>query len=257
MLLPYLDIPLSTYAIACGGAFVLGVSKTGLPGLALINVVIMASLFGKQSVGIVLPLLIACDLAVYPMYRKMATWRQVWPLMIPAIVGVCAGFLILNRINDHTTKTVIGWIILGMLGLQQLRAYSENFLRDLPDSQGFLIGSGLVIGVCTTVANAAGPAYSIWALVRKLPKEEFLGIGARFFLLLNFMKLPFGFGANVMSGWTLLLDAALLPAVFAGIAAGRPFVMRIPRVVFERLLIFFSLIGALYLLITGWLAGGT
>ena len=46
-------------------AFSLGFSKTGFPGLALVNVLIMAELFGaKESVGLILPLLIVCDVTV-------------------------------------------------------------------------------------------------------------------------------------------------------------------------------------------------
>ena len=87
-MIPFLEITTSTLALALFGALILGFSKTGLPGLALLNVVIMAQLFGKLSVGIILPLLVLCDVVIYPMYRKFASWRQVWPLLVPAIIGV-------------------------------------------------------------------------------------------------------------------------------------------------------------------------
>ena len=49
----------------------MGFSKTGFPGLAMVNVLIMAELFGaKASVGIIVPMLIVCDLTVYPMFRN-------------------------------------------------------------------------------------------------------------------------------------------------------------------------------------------
>ena len=83
------DLPTSTWLLALLGAFSLGVSKTGFPGLAIVNVVIMAELFGaRESVGMVLPLLIICDLIVYPLFRKHSSWKQVLPLIPPAVLGV-------------------------------------------------------------------------------------------------------------------------------------------------------------------------
>ena len=79
--LPY-DATLQTFALAALGAFCLGISKTGFPGLAILNVLIVAELFGaKNSVGVILPMLIVCDLLVYPLFRKHASWKQVWPLV--------------------------------------------------------------------------------------------------------------------------------------------------------------------------------
>lgn len=245
--IPHLEIPATWLALALLGAFIMGFAKTGLPGLALINVIIMAQLFGKQSVGIILPLLVVCDVVIYPMYRRYASWRQVWPLIFPAIVGVLIGWWILETVSDESMKRVIGWTIVGMLALQLLRARSEQLLARLPDSAGFLIGSGLAIGVSTTVANAAGPVFSIWALIKKLPKEDFLGIGARFFLFMNVFKLPFNWKAGVLDQHTLLIDLALLPAVLIGIAVGRQVIRRLPQKLFEWILFGLSAAGAIWL----------
>ncbi len=249
-MIPLPDISLPAYAAAFFGAFCLGVAKTGLPGLALINVIIMAELFRKESVGIVLPLLILADLVVYPIYRRHATWRDTWPLLVPATAGVCLGYFVLRAIDDHTTKTVIGWTILGMLALQWLRMRSPELLLHLPHSRRFLAVSGLVIGISTTVANAAGPVYSIWGLLKGLPKNLFLGMGARVFLFLNLVKLPFNANLGIVNGRTLLLDATLVPAVLLGIFVGRPFVQRLPEAVFQRVLFVLSAIGAFWLIAT-------
>ena len=48
--------------LALTGAITIGLSKSGLSGTATLSVVLMAQAFGaKQSVGLVLPLLIAAD----------------------------------------------------------------------------------------------------------------------------------------------------------------------------------------------------
>lgn len=244
------DLTTSTWLLALLGAFSLGVSKTGFPGLALINVIIMAELFGaKASVGLVLPLLIVCDLSVYPLFRKYASWKQVLPLLAPAICGVLVGWLMLGQFSDAATKKTIGVIILFMLTFQWIRALRAEFLTHLPDSRAFLLGTGLTIGVSTTLANAAGPVYSIYALVHKLKKNDFLGIGARFFLFLNIFKAPFLGQLNLINLESLKIDLVLLPGIFIGILLGRQLINRVPQRAFEILLYVFSFAAGLRMLL--------
>ena len=52
------DISTATWLLALFGALSLGFSKTGFPGLAMVNVLILAELFGaKASVGMILSLI--------------------------------------------------------------------------------------------------------------------------------------------------------------------------------------------------------
>ncbi|MDF1815792.1 MAG: sulfite exporter TauE/SafE family protein [Verrucomicrobiales bacterium] len=247
MNLPYDALPL---VFALFGAFCLGVSKTGFPGLALVNILIIAECFGaKASVGIILPLLILCDLIVYPLFRKYASWAQVRPLLPATLAGLAIGYFLLDAIDDITARKVIGSIILLMLFLQLFRQYKKSFLENLPDSKIFLFGSGISIGVSTMVANAAGPVYSIYALVHKMAKEDFLGVGARFFLLVNLIKVPLLGNLNLINPDTLKLNLLLVPGIAAGIFTGRKLIHLIPQRIFEWLLYFFSLIAGLRLLI--------
>lgn len=241
---------MGVYAGALCGAFCLGFSKTGFPGLALVNVLLMAELFGaKESVGIILPLLICADITVFPMFRRYAKWSDVVPLLIPISFGLVAGYLVLGRIDNSVARPAIGGIILGMVGMQLLRVYRQQFLANLPDASSFRWGSGLVIGVSTMMANAAGPAYSIYALVHKMPKEKFLGIGARTFLLVNIVKVPFLADLDIITTRSLAIDAAVLPGVIAGIFVGRRLIARIPQKMFELLLYIFSIIAGVRLLL--------
>ncbi|MFM1942276.1 MAG: hypothetical protein RI897_1258 [Verrucomicrobiota bacterium] len=238
-----------TYAIALFSAFCLGFSKAGFPGLAMVNVMIMAELFGaKESVGIILPLLIVCDVTVYPLFRQYASWKQTWPLFLPAFVGIVVGYLLLGRIDNQTARPVIGGIVLVMLVLQLVRVYKTEFLKNMPDSKGFFWGSGLTIGVSTMMANAAGPVFSIYSLVHRMAKSDFLGIGARTFLVLNLVKVPFMTDLDIINKESLMLDAALLPSVFIGIFAGYRLIAKIPQKVFEVLLYLFSLVAGVRLL---------
>jgi len=247
----------SAYALALFGAFCLGISKTGFPGLAIVNVLVIAELFGaKNSVGIVLPLLVLCDLVVYPLFRKWASWREVVHLLFPTAVGLALGWFVLGRIDDETARRTIGVVILVMLLLQLFREKRGELLKNLPDSSSFLWGSGAFIGISTMLANAAGPVYSIYALVRRYPKEIFLGIGARFFLLVNLVKIPMLGQLDLINRSSLLIDLLLVPGILAGILVGRKVIGCIPQKTFEWLLYFFAVVAGLWMLFGTRLSGG-
>lgn len=246
--IPY-DASTFVVLLACLGAFCLGISKTGFPGLAIVNVLIIAELFGaKNSVGIILPMLVVCDLLVLPLFWKYATWKQIWPLVPVTAATIIGAYFLLDAIDDLTARRVIGIIILFMLILQLVREFKKEFLEHLPDSRIFRWASCLMIGISTMLANAAGPVYSIYALVHKMKKETFLGVGARFFLLVNIFKLPFLGQLELINPESLKLNLWLIPALIAGILLGRKLIHLVPQRTFEILLYAFSGIAGIRLL---------
>lgn len=243
------DISVATWLIALFGAFCLGFSKTGFPGLAMVNVLILAELFGaKPSVGIIVPLLVACDLTVYPLFRQYSSWKEVLPLLPPIFVGLAAGYFLLDYIEEATARKGIGLIILLMFTLQLVRLRLGQALVKLPKSSGFNWSSGILIGTSTIMANAAGPVFSIYALVEKMTKETFLGVGARCFLLVNILKLPLVASLDLIDANSLKITLLVLPAIFAGIFVGRKIIQFIPQKLFEFLLYGFSVIAGVRLL---------
>ncbi|MDG2124782.1 MAG: hypothetical protein P8J87_13845, partial [Verrucomicrobiales bacterium] len=98
-----------------------------------------------------------------------------------------------------------------------------------------------------TLANAAGPVYGIYGLVRKMPKEEFLGISARLFLFVNLFKVPFNAQLEIITAETLKLDLALLPGILIGVLVGKTLVVKIPQDAFNWLIIAFTLLAGLRL----------
>ena len=235
------NISTATWLLALLGAFSLGFSKTGFPGLAMVNVLILAELFGaKASVGMIVPMLIVCDLTVYPLFRRYSSWKEVWPLLPATFVGLIVGYFLLDYITESTARKGIGAIILLMLLLQLGRLRLGQALGRLTHSVGFRWSSGLLIGSSTIMANAAGPVFSVYALVEKMAKETFLGVGARCFLLLNIIKLPMVVNLELVDVQSLQVNLFVLPGLFAGILMGRKVIQLIPQNGFEILLYLFS-----------------
>ncbi len=236
--------------LALFGALCIGLSKSGLAGTATLNVVLMAQIFGaKPSVGLVLPLLIVADLLGYLINRKGGSWRQIVPMMPPAIAGVIVGWLLLDRIDNAVARVVIGWIILGLLAFNfVLRKRREQFLA-LTEHRGFAQGMGFLAGTVTMIANAAGPVMTVFLLSQRLEKREHLGVFCRFFLFINLFKLPFSNSVGIISGPSLLTNLVLLPGVFLGIYLGWQILKRIPQDAFENTLALLTAFAAIWLIL--------
>lgn len=225
-------------------------SKAGFSGISLISVSLMAELHGAASTGIVLPLLIAADLAVYPAFRKHGSWKPVWKLLPATAAGLALGWWLLHEILRHESadtlaRRVIGGCILAMVVLQALRAWRPVLADRLAHSRAFGTAAGAAGGITTMLANAAGPVIQLYLLSRRIPKMELLGIGARFFLLVNLLKVPLLSGSlQLITPATLWDNAKCLPAIFAGIWAGKWLVERVSQRVFEGMVIGFSLLVA-------------
>ncbi|MGW2629790.1 TSUP family transporter [Streptomyces chattanoogensis] len=108
---------------------------------------------------------------------------------------------------------------------------------------------GLVAGFVPMVANAGGPAMSLFLLTSGLSVLGFPGTGAWFFPIVNAVKLPFSAGLGLITPDALALDAALAPAVIAGAALGRACVQRIDQALFTRPVLAFTALSSLNLLI--------
>jgi len=81
-----------------------------------------------------------------------------------------------------------------------------------------------------------------------MKKEDFLGVGARLFLLVNLFKVPFLGQLKLISSESLFLNALLLPALVIGILLGKRLIHLIPQRTFEILLYGFSALAAVRLL---------
>ena len=67
----------------------------------------------------------------------------------------------------------------------------------------------------------------------RLPKLEFLGTGAVFFMLINWLKVPFMVQLDMINRHTLMLNLWLTPAVIVGALVGRIVLPRINQKAFE------------------------
>jgi len=258
------SLTVGQWALGAIGALIVGCSKTGVPGIGILAVPLMAAAFGgKPSVGALLPMLIVADCFAVAWYRRHAQWDKLWGVLLWVLPGVVIGTVALwgfDRLRipaedrDSWFKVLIGLVVLVMLVLMLLRRrYGE---RLTPQHRGAVIGTGVSAGIATTVANAAGPIMTIYLTGMRLPKQQFMGTNAWYFLLINVLKVPiyaaltlFDPDNPMFTATTLAFDALMLPLIFAGVFLGKWLLPRIPQRGFDALILILAAIAALNLLL--------
>ena len=244
-------MPLSPtgYAIALLAALCIGLSKSGFSGISIVSVVLFADLYGaKASVGLALPLLIAADLMAYPAFRQHGSWHPVWKLLAPTLAGLLAGWWVLGTMDDRMLRRAIGAAILLMVAVQALRRVKPETFDRWAHSRGCGTAAGLLGGFSTMLANAAGPVIQLYLMARRVPKMDLIGTGARFFLLINLIKVPLNAHLATITTGSLLENAKLLPAVALGIFGGRRLIHHVPQRAFEWMIVGFSALAAIRLM---------
>ncbi|MBN1972729.1 MAG: sulfite exporter TauE/SafE family protein [Sedimentisphaerales bacterium] len=215
-------------------AAMMGVSKTGIPGLGILAVPLMAVVFEdtKESTGLLLSILILGDIFAIIYHRQNARWHHIYRLLPAAVCGIIAGYFGLKIVNDEQLKPIIGVIVLLMLGLNYWRMYRTDENSTIPTPSWLAFWLGFLAGVTTMMANAAGPIMIIYLVAMRLPKMEFVGTAAWFFFIINWIKVPFSVNLGLITFESVKIDFMMLPFIFLGAILGYFFLKRIPQKAF-------------------------
>jgi uncharacterized membrane protein YfcA len=199
-------------------AFLLGVTKTGLPGMGILVVPLAAAAMPvRESTGFILPLIIAGDCLAVLIFRRKAVWKYIFRLAPWTLGGVLIGFFILGILGETDFKPVLGGALLLVLAVDLVRRFKGGLSSESRIAAALI---GLVAGCLTMIANAAGPLIAVYLLSVKLPKEEYVGTGAWFFFIVNLVKVPFSAGLGLISLESLKLNLMLLPVLAIGAVLG-------------------------------------
>jgi uncharacterized membrane protein YfcA len=229
-------------------AFLTGISKTGIPGLGILVVPLAAAVFpSKASTGLILPMLIMADILAVAYYKRHAVWSHLIRLIPWAMIGIMLGAFAMNKVNDAQLKPIIGAIVLLMLGLGYWRSRRSGESYQAPTQWWFAAIMGLFAGTTTMMANAAGPIMAIYLIAMRLPKNEYLGTGAWYFLLMNCFKVPFSAGQGLITGQSLLVNLANAPIIIIGATLGIMVVKYIPEKTFISIVQILAALAAAYL----------
>jgi uncharacterized membrane protein YfcA len=228
-------------------ALFIGVSKTAIGGLGMVSVAIFANVLpAREASGFVLPLLICADLVAAGSYREHTQWKHLLRLFPWTAGGVVLGWMGMGMINDREASLLVGGIVLAMVVLHLWRRRKAT--DDEAHSFGFAATIGVLAGFTTLIANAAGPLMAIYLLAMHLPKMQYMGTAAVFFLIINSFKVPFMVNLELINWQSVTGNLILVPAVFLGAFIGRRILKKIDQKLFESLALWLSAAAGIKLL---------
>lgn len=230
-------------------AFLIGLSKGGLGGTAgaLATPLLALVLPADEVIGLILPILMLAD--IFAVALHWGHWnRKLVLLLIPgALIGVIIGTVLITNAPTETLRTLLGIIVL-IFALYKI--FEKRILRTLEyksrDWHGIVAGT--ITGFSSALAHTGGPPVSIYLLMQEVSPRVFIATSALFFFILNWIKVPFYFYADLFDFETLKQIAWILPLVPIGVVTGRWLARRFDRSTFEQIIVVLLLVNALLLI---------
>ena len=228
---------------------IIGMSKTGISGVGLMVVPLLANAFGgRPSVGLLLPILIFADIFAVSWYNRHAQWKYIIRLLPWAFGGIILATLVGKSISDLTFNRLLAALIIGGIVILVWRDIRADKIK-IPRSPWFAGGLGLLGGFSTMIGNAAGPVMALYLLSMRLPKNAYIGTGAWFFFIVNLSKVPLHIWSWKTITWnSFFLNVLVIPAIVAGAFLGICLVRLMPERFYRMLVIATTLLSALLLI---------
>lgn len=241
------DESIANWVLIALAAFIIGLSKSGIKGIEMMNITIMAIVFGgKASTGIVLPLLCIADIMAVKYYHRHAQWSHFWKLLPWIAAGILVGVYVGKDLNEAYFRKVMACIIVVTIALLLLIEMRKSLT--IPNNKLFVAGMGLIAGFTTMLGNLGGAFSNIYFLATRMLKNDFIGTAAWVFLVINLFKLPFQviYWHNITPA-SLRIDLFLLPALICGFLSGIVIVAKIKDDSYRKIVFVLTLIGAVFI----------
>jgi hypothetical protein len=232
------------WALGSFCAFMIGVAKTGIPGIGAFMVPLMILTVGdaRLSAAWTVPMLTTGDVFAVTYWRRHAHIGHLVSLVPWVGVGMVGGALAL-AFPEEALRVLVGVVIVVMVGVSLLRRGN----RIGTGRRSFLYG--IAAGFATTIANAAGPVMSMYLLASRLPKEQFIATGAWFFLVVNLAKIPIYTWHGLYSRASLTFAFMMVPVVVCGNLASIWLIRRVGQRTFELAVIVLTAASSIVLFI--------
>ena len=242
------DVSMTKWVLAFTAALVIGLSKAGIKGIAIVNVTLMALAFNaKESTGIVVPLLVFGEVFAVIYYNRYTKWSYIIRFLPWMILGILLGVFIGNDLNEKTFK--IGMALIILVSVVMMYWWDNRKSKTVPSHWLFAGAVGTMAGITTMIGNLGGAFSNIYFLAMRMPKNEFIGTAAWLFLIINIIKLPLHiFVWETITIQTLLFDLKLIPGIILGIIVGIKIVKLIKDDFYRKMILVLTALGAVIIL---------
>ena len=236
------------FLIALVCSLLLGIAKSGIKGVAVLIVTGLALVYGgRESTGILMPLLVCGDIFAVIYYKRHVEWIYLVKLLPWMVIGVLIGVVLGKDLPEDLFRMGMALIILFSVAMMYYWEKKKN--KKVPTHWSFAASTGLLAGFSTMVGNLAGAFSNIYFLAIKLPKNEFIGTAAWLFFIINLFKVPFHIWVwETINLESLKISLTLIPAVISGLLLGVFLVKKINNNKYRKLILIFTGLGGLAIL---------
>ena len=238
------------FIVAALVAFIIGLSKGGLGGAAgaLATPMMALVLPADKVIGLILPILMLADIFAVALHWRRWDGHLIVLLLPGAILGVTIGTLFITNAPTEQLRTLLGVIVL-LFALYKI--FEKRILRHIDyeprNWHGLLAGT--ITGFSSALAHTGGPPVSIYLLMQKVTPAVFIGTSALFFFILNWIKVPFYFYAELFDLEQFRQIVWILPLVPLGVWTGRWLAYRVDRQTFENIIVALLLVNGVLLIV--------
>ncbi len=214
--------------IALISAFLVGLSKGGLPAVGMLSVPILAFWINPlTAAAMLLPIYLVSDLYGIWLYRNDFSARNLAILIPSGIVGVGVGYLATPYLSVSAMNAAVGTI--GIFYCLRLWFFSKP--ADGPNVARVPSGLfwGMATGITSFVSHAGAPPFQMYVLPQRLPKLTFAGTATITFAVLNFVKLPPYLALGQFPEMDWLLISGLIVVALAGAWSGSKLTRLLPE----------------------------
>lgn len=236
------------YIAAAAAVVLIGLSKGGLVGAALLAMPLMTLVMPPLRAGaILLPVLLVQDVLTVAAFRRAWDGASLRWAIPGGFCGVLIGYLIAASITTSAVELTVGAITATFAILRIVRPAAPAEGGRQSAIMGYL--AGLASGFTAQVAHAGGPPFQMYLLQRRLPAATFLGTAAIFFTALDLAKIPAFLALGQLRMPELIVSAAVVPLAVASNWLGIIVVRRLPVERLYRLITLTLLIVGVVLMI--------
>jgi uncharacterized membrane protein YfcA len=215
-------------------AFLVGLSKGGLPAVGMLAVPLLSLLMSPVKAAVLLlPIFVISDVMGMWLYRRDFSAANLRILIPAGILGVFVGWLTASMVSDRVITFLIGGMGVAFCLNLWLRDQTKVLAQPAQRLKGWFWGT--VAGFTSFISHAGAPPFQVYMLPQKLPKAEFAGTATIVFAVINAAKIWPYQNLRPYSAETLWSATGLIPFALVGAVAGAYLTRRMADVWFYRI----------------------
>lgn len=225
------------WIVAGLAAFIMGLSKGGMPVVSILSVPLLALYMDPVlAAGLLLPIYLVADCYAVYLYRRAFSVRNLKILLPSAFVGVLLGFFTVSLVPGDAIKLLLALIGLSYLVNAMRKRLSKAPWPPQPADVPRGVFWGALSGLTSYISHSGGPPFQAYVLPQRLEKLTYLGTTTIFFAGVNLMKVPAFVLAGQMNWDSVAQSAWLAPFALAGAWSGAKVIRWLPERVFYALI---------------------